>query len=48
MNLIDNASSAILTGYNATDANGDGIVDTADMIIVDNNSTAYAMVIRPN
>jgi hypothetical protein len=48
MNLVDNGSSAILTGYNAADANGDGIVDTSDMNIVDNNSSAIATVRRPN
>ena len=40
MALIDNASTALLVGYNPEDVNGDGIVDGSDMAMVDNNSTA--------
>ena len=40
MALIDNASTAVLVGYNPEDVNGDGIVDGSDMAMVDNNSTA--------
>ena len=39
MSAIDNASTAILTGYYPEDINGDGLVDASDMAIIDNNST---------
>ena len=44
MALIDNASTAVLVGYNPEDVNGDGIVDGSDMAMVDNNSTAIVSV----
>lgn len=47
MNVIDNASTVVLMGYNAADVNGDGIVDTSDMNIVDNNSTAIITIQLP-
>ena len=47
MALIDNASTAVLQGYNPEDCNGDGIVDGSDMAMVDNNSTAVIQVSRP-
>ena len=47
MALIDNASTALLVGYNPEDVNGDGIVDGSDMAMVDNNSTAIVSVQKP-
>jgi hypothetical protein len=47
MNVIDNASAILLSGYNAADINGDGIVDTSDMNIVDNNSASITTVQLP-
>ena len=47
MALIDNASTAVLVGYNPEDVNGDGIVDGSDMAMVDNNSTAIVSVQKP-
>jgi hypothetical protein len=48
MNDVDNGSTAILFGYNSADANGDGIVDTSDLNIVDNNSTGIVIVRLPH
>ena len=47
MLAIDNASTALLTGYILQDINGDGYVDATDMLIIDNNSTALVHVIKP-
>jgi hypothetical protein len=47
MAAVDNASTAVLRGYNPEDVNGDGIVDGSDMAIVDNNSTAVVQVHKP-
>jgi len=40
MNEVENASVSVLRGYNDSDANGDGLVDTRDMNLVDNNTAA--------
>ncbi|MBK7028915.1 MAG: hypothetical protein IPH45_06790 [Bacteroidales bacterium] len=47
MAAIDNASTAVLAGYNYQDVNGDGIVDGSDMALIDNNSTAIIQRVRP-
>ena len=47
MAVVDNASSAILKGYNVEDINGDGIVDASDLAIIDNNSTILVHVNKP-
>lgn len=47
MAAIDNASTAVLIGYNPEDVNGDGIVDGSDMALIDNNSTAVVQVQKP-
>ena len=47
MAAIDNASTAIQTGYYPEDINGDGLVDASDMAIIDNNSTAVVHVMKP-
>ena len=47
MNLVENASTAVITGYVAEDVNGDGIVDSGEMNIVENNSTAVIMTQIP-
>jgi len=47
MAAIDNASTAVMTGYHPEDLNGDGIVDASDMAIIDNNSTAVVSAKRP-
>ena len=47
MAVVDNASTAVLHGYNPQDVNGDGIVDGSDMAMVDNNSTAIVQAIKP-
>ncbi len=45
--LVNNASSAFLTGYVNTDINGDRLVDLTDLIITYNNSSAFVTVSRP-
>ncbi len=45
--LVNNASSAFLTGYVNTDVNGDRLVDLTDLIITYNNSSAFVTVSRP-
>ncbi len=47
MAVVDNSSTAAISGYVVEDATGDGIVDGSDMAIVDNNSTAAAHAILP-
>jgi len=47
MAAIDNASTAIQTGYYPEDINGEGLVDASDMAIIDNNSTAVVHVHKP-
>jgi len=41
------AASNYLTGYLATDTNGDGSIDTGDMTIVDNNAASYIASATP-
>jgi hypothetical protein len=47
MNPVDNASTSITLGYVDEDLNGDGIVDSGDMNIADNNSTAVIVALMP-
>jgi hypothetical protein len=47
MAAIDNASTAVLTGYLPEDVNGDGVVDGTDMAVIDNNSTAVIHLQKP-
>jgi hypothetical protein len=47
MAAVDNASTAVLHGYNPQDVNGDGIVDGTDMATVDNNSTGLVHSVLP-
>ena len=47
MASVDNASTAGVVGYVATDANGDGLVDGSDMALIDNNSTASVASEKP-
>jgi hypothetical protein len=47
MAIVDNSSTAAVTGYVAEDATGDGLVDGSDMAIVDNNSTSATHAILP-
>jgi len=47
ISAVDNASTALLLGYNPEDVNGDGIVDGSDMALVDNNSTAIVQSEKP-
>jgi len=44
---MDNDSNSFLAGYHTSDVNGDGVTDTADMTIVDNNSTQFVTAILP-
>ena len=39
--------NAFLTGYIATDLNGDGIADGTDIAIVDNSLNIYVSVVSP-
>jgi hypothetical protein len=47
MTPLDNDAANYEAGYLATDVNGDGAVDTADMTIVDNNGADYVTVAAP-
>ncbi|MBK6878675.1 MAG: hypothetical protein IPG99_20135 [Ignavibacteria bacterium] len=47
MSSIDNDASQFLTGYEATDLNGDNFIDATDLGIADNNSLNFVAVIRP-
>jgi hypothetical protein len=47
MTPVDNDAVNYEAGYLATDVNGDGTVDTADMTIVDNNGANYVSVATP-
>lgn len=44
---VENGSSLSLTGYVVTDVNGDGIVNAADLNIVNNNVTIGPSVMKP-
>jgi hypothetical protein len=47
MNPVENESTNFTMGYVVEDVNGDGIIDTGDMNIVENNSTSIVQVITP-
>jgi hypothetical protein len=44
---VDNLSSSFATGYMPEDVNGDGLVDSSDLIGVDNNASAFVATILP-
>jgi hypothetical protein len=41
MTPVDNDSFNYVSGYVNSDTNGDGIIDTGDMTMVDNNASNY-------
>jgi len=41
------AASAFSTGYLSADCNGDGIIEAADLILIDNNSKAFVQALLP-
>ncbi len=41
------SAKTFLSGYIAVDANGDGILDAADMIITDNNASKFVVKLHP-
>jgi hypothetical protein len=43
----DNDVAAFNTGYLATDVNGDGLVDSSDMILIDNNASTFISSVLP-
>ena len=43
----DNDGAIFAGGYLNTDINGDGVVDSSDMIIVDNNNAAFVGCVLP-
>jgi len=45
--MVDNAASNFVTGYIVSDINGDGLVDSGDMIILDNNASNFIAVTLP-
>jgi hypothetical protein len=47
MTEIDNGSALYQTGYLLGDVNGDGLIDTTDFTLTENNSYQYIMTIRP-
>jgi hypothetical protein len=47
MSNVENASNALLQGYNPEDANGDGLVDGSDMAIIENNANTLTQVQKP-
>jgi hypothetical protein len=47
VNRIGNDSDNLLCGYQDSDVNGDGIVDSNDMTIVDNNAANHISAIYP-
>ena len=44
---VDNDAGNYATGYLPTDINGDGMVDTGDITIVDNNGADFTGAITP-
>jgi hypothetical protein len=44
---VDNDVSVFAAGYLSTDINGDGLVDSTDMILVDNNANLFIGAITP-
>jgi hypothetical protein len=47
MTPVDNDASSFATGYLSTDVNGDGVIDTGDMTIVDNNTSGFISASYP-
>jgi hypothetical protein len=50
LSLVIHANERVIlfsTGYVPVDASGDGIIDSSDMIILDNNSTAFVERVVP-
>ena len=45
--LVFNDGSVFVTGYTATDVNGDNIVDLSDLVITYNNAVNFVTVSRP-
>jgi hypothetical protein len=44
---VDNQSSFFGTGYISEDANGDGLIDSGDMILIENNTNNFIGRIVP-
>ena len=44
---VDNDESTFTTGYVNSDINGDGLVDSSDMIVLDNNSALFISKVVP-
>ncbi|MBK7031161.1 MAG: hypothetical protein IPH45_19030 [Bacteroidales bacterium] len=44
---VDNANSFFAAGYIPEDVTGDGLVDSSDMNIVDNNTKEFVSSITP-
>jgi hypothetical protein len=47
MTPVDNDATNFAMGYLATDINGDGFVDSADMTIIDNNAANFVSAMFP-
>lgn len=47
MSPVDNAAADFQSGYLVTDVNGDGVVDTADLSLIENNSALFIGTLRP-
>jgi len=52
INTADNTdvhtdATSFTNGYRATDANGDGVIDSGDFILIDNNAAAFVSVRKP-
>jgi hypothetical protein len=44
---LDNDATNFAVGYISTDVNGDGLVDSSDMILVDNHASNFIGAILP-
>jgi len=44
---LDNAEASFLTGYLSTDVNGDGSINLADILVINNNSSIFISKITP-
>jgi|GEM_PF-1331178 len=44
---VGNAKAAGVTGYTSTDLNGDGVVNSTDQILLQNNANAFIMTKKP-
>lgn len=47
MDFMSAAAAAFTSGYVPRDMNGDGVVDTLDMILTDNNAAAFISTVKP-